>query len=398
MTKYLSIILIVTLFFSCKKKNESVLVFNSEPAEKFIELIDYIEKNSNQKLISEKFPDQRVLSNYEKNKTDKLLNIKINNLLDLPTYQKLSEITKVNSESFEIKGKNAYKFAFLNLPFNRVQMSGDINSQWIDYWQKKNNLKSINFIEELKINSENIKNKLSKLCNNYYPTNLIKKDTIETVFCLDGNRGNFTSDNIIYMDLITFTDFNIDRFTKVLAHELHHVNYSNWLLDYIKLNSDKQKAIFKLQRGIILEGIAVQITYEDYNYQVKGLYNNKELINELNKSFMEDLFRISESETPFETFEELNSKMWINSNLLLEKYCKDDLENETSSHRPTYLYYISYLLYDTIEKNGRNEEIKFVIEHPETLLEVYNNLWSENDLIPKYPIDIIEIWKNNFKG
>ena len=113
---------------------------------------------------------------------------------------------------------------------------------------------------------------------------------------------------------------------------------------------------------------------------------------------MEDLFRISESETPFETFEELNSKMWINSNLLLEKYCKDDLENETSSHRPTYLYYISYLLYDTIEKNGRNEEIKFVIEHPETLLEVYNNLWSENDLIPKYPIDIIEIWKNNFKG
>ena len=282
MTKYLSIILIVTLFFSCKKKNESVLVFNSEPAEKFIELIDYIEKNSNQKLISEKFPDQRVLSNYEKNKTDKLLNIKINNLLDLPTYQKLSEITKVNSESFEIKGKNAYKFAFLNLPFNRVQMSGDINSQWIDYWQKKNNLKSINFIEELKINSENIKNKLSKLCNNYYPTNLIKKDTIETVFCLDGNRGNFTSDNIIYMDLITFTDFNIDRFTKVLAHELHHVNYSNWLLDYIKLNSDKQKAIFKLQRGIILEGIAVQITYEDYNYQVKGLYDNTELINEIN--------------------------------------------------------------------------------------------------------------------
>lgn len=396
MKKYISLILILTLIISCKKKKESILVFDSKPAEKFIEVIDYIEKSSNQKLIFKKFPNQVITSNYKKNKTDKILNTKINDLLQLPAYIKLSESTTAYSDSSKIKGKDAYKFAFFNLPLYRTRMNGDMVTAWINYWENNYNLKVSKFLKNLNENAESIKNRAIGLSNEYYPSNIVKIDTIKTIFCMDGYRSSFTSDNTIYMELIYSTDFNIERFTKILSHELHHINYSNWLLKKIKFTSDRQEAIFKLQRGLILEGIAQQINFTDYNQQAKKLYNNKELITELNKNFIDNLISISKSKTPLDTFQESNSNMWKNSDALLEKYCKEDHEEQTVSHRPTYKYYVGYQLYKVIEKNAKKGEFKFVLNHPESLLEIYNNLRNENNIIPKYSDEIVGLWKNNF--
>lgn len=392
MKKYISLILIITLILSCKKKNETILVFDSKPAEKFIEVIDYIEKSSSQKLIFKKFPEQLIASNFINNKTNKSLNTKINKLLELPAYSKLSEDATAYTDTSVIKGKEAYRLAFLNLPYKRTRMNGDRTYLWVDYWENNHNLKVSKFLNDINNNSENIKNKAIKLSNEYYASNIVKRDTIKTIFCIDGYRSSFTSENIIYMELIASSDFNIERFSKILSHELHHINYSNWLLTNYEFISEKQKGIFNFQKGFILEGIAQQINFIDYNKQVKDLYNNKELLTELNKDFIENLIKISKSKTPIETSKKSNTTMWENSSALLEKYQIEDNEE----HRPTYKYYISYQLYEVIEKNGKKGEFKFVIEHPESLLEIYNKLTNENNIIPKYPNEIVELWKTNF--
>jgi hypothetical protein len=397
MKKYIFLISLTALIFGCQKKNESVLKFDSEPAEKFIKIIEYIEKSSNQKLSFNKFSEKLITSNYINNKADNLLNTKINNLLELSAYNKLNKDAIAYADTSIIKGKDAYKLALLNLPYKRTRMNGDRTSLWVDYWENKHNLQASKFLKDINKNSDRIKNKAIRLSNEYYPSNIVKKDTIQTFFCIDGYRSSFTSENIIYMELISSNNFNIERFTKILSHELHHINYSNWLLNNYEFISDKQKGVYNLQRGFILEGIAQQINFVDYNKQVKKLYYNKELLLVLNKNFIDDFLRISKSKTPIETSNESNSDMWRNSSTLLEKYCTEKFEENTISHRPTFKYYISYQLYKVIKENGENGDIKYAIEHPEFLLEIYNNLRNENNIIPKYPDEIVQLWKTNFK-
>ncbi len=272
MKKYLSIIIVISLLSSCKNINETTLVFDSEPAEKFIEIINYIEKTSNQELIIKKFPEEIITSNYNKNKADQFLNTKVDFLLELQAYHKLTEGATTYADTLEINGKEAYKFALFNLPYYRTRMRGDITYSWVDYWEKNYNLKASQFLKDLNKNAKSIKNEAIRLNNKYYPSNIVKKDTVKTVFCIDGFRSSFTSDDIIYMELIYSPNFNLNKFTKILSHELHHINYSNWLINNFEFSSEKQKGIFKLQRGIILEGIAQQINFVDYNQQVKKLY------------------------------------------------------------------------------------------------------------------------------
>lgn len=394
MKNQLIFILIIFFFFSCNKITETTLILDSEPAEKFIDIIDYIEKTSSQKLILKERSKKEMITIFNRNKSDKTLNSKIENLLDLEAYIKLKQDAVAFIDTSEVKGEKAYKLAFFNLP-SRTRMRGDITVSWIDFWENNKNIKAAKFIKQLNKQKENIKNKAIRLSNKFYPSNIIKIDTIQTFFCLDGYRSSFTSNNVIYMDLITITDLNIERFTNILSHELHHINYSNWLSKKIELSTDKQKAIFSLQRGFILEGIAQQINFNDYSQQVKNLYNNKELLIKLNEDFIESLIRINESKTPLDTYQEYNSNIWKKSFPLLEKYCTEEISDNTVQHRPTYKYYISYQLYKVIEKNGKNEEFEFVLEHPESLLEIYNNLKNDNNIIPKYSDQIVELWKNN---
>lgn len=395
--KHLSLAtLIFIILIGCEKKPEILLKFNTEPAVKFVELIDFIEKESKIKLDTIKYSKKQVISNYYRNKNNTILNTKIDELLELPVYKLLSEITTAYTDSIDLKGKEAYKFAFLNLPYKGTQMAGGVANSWIEYWQNNYDIKAKDFISELENNSERIKYESISLSKEYLPKNTVENQNVEVVFCFDGNRGSFANENIIYMDILGFTDFNINRFTNVLSHELHHVIYSNWLNSRFNKKTNKEKAISKLQSRIILEGIAQQITFVDYNSQVEELYNNKELIKKLHENFIEVFIEIKNSETPLSTYSEFSSKMWDDSYFLLEKYCKGEIQDQTIPRRPTYSYYIGYKIYESIEENGGFEELQFVIEHPENLLSEFNRLRTDKDLIPKFPLEVTDLWKNNF--
>tara|TARA_R110002050_G_scaffold585_3_gene4218 strand:- start:886 stop:2082 length:1197 start_codon:yes stop_codon:yes gene_type:complete len=397
--KHLSLLILISIIFiGCEKEPKILLNFNTEPAIKFIQLIDFIEKESKIELDTIEYSKNQIISNYNRNKINKVLNKKIDNLLKLPVYKKLSDITSAFTDSTKFKGKEAFKFAFLNLPYKGTAMSGGIANSWVEYWKNDYNIKAIDFINELENNSERIKYESISLSKKYFPNIIEENQNVEIAFCFDGNRGSFRNENIIYMDILGFTDFNINTFTKVLSHELHHVIYSNWLNSRIKKKSDKEKAIFKLQSRIILEGLAQQINFIDYSSQVKELYINKELIKKLYENFVEALIEIENSDTPLSTFSEFNTKMWDDSSFLLEKYCNGEIEDKTIPRRPTYDYYISYKIYESIEKNGGFEKLQFVIEYPENLLSEFNRLRNDKDLIPKFPLEIIDLWKNNFKS
>ncbi len=385
------------IFVGCKKESKISMTFNTEPATKFIDLIDFIEQELNVELDTIEYSKNEIITNYSKNKNNKILNKKVDELLKLPTYKKLSEITSAYTDTSEYKGTDALKFAFLNLPYNCTTMTGGVAESWFEYWKNDYNIKAIEFISELKINSKRIKNESIKLSQKYFPNTIKDIHTVKTVFCIDGNRGSFTSENVIYMDILGFTDFNINSFTKVLSHELHHVIYSNWLNSRFQKKSEKEKAIFKLQSRIILEGVAQQINFIDYNSQVKEMYNSKELLNHLYKNFAEALIELKNSDKPLDTYYEFNSKMWNESSHLLEKYCNGKIEFETIPRRPTYEYYLSYKIYESIEKNGGKEKLQFVLNHPENLLVEFNRSWHDKSLLPKFPLEIVELWKNNIK-
>ena len=396
MKKHIFIILILTLFVACQNKKESTLIFDTAPAKKFIELIDYIESSSNQKLVFNEFSEQLIASNYVKNKADITLNTKIRDLLALDGYKKLNNDAIAFTDSSVVKGKEAYKLAFLNLPYKRTRMNGDRTYLWIDYWENNHQLEASLFLKRVNENSDSIKQEAIRFGNDYYPSNIVKIDTIQTIFCVDGYRSSFTSGNIIYMELIAKSDLDIGRFTKTLSHELHHINYGNWLLNNYEFHSDKKRGIYKLQKGIILEGIAQQINFIDYNKQIKSLYYNAALLQELNNDFIEDILRISMAKTPTETYNKVTTAMWGKSMALLKKYCKEEYEVTTVPRRPTYKYYISYQLYKVINKNGNKEAFKYVLEHPESLLTMYNKLRNDTNIIPAYSDEIVELWESNF--
>jgi len=388
---------IVYFFASCNNEPNIKLKINVVPAKKFIELLDYIDSTSNIKIDTTKHSKKEIANNYNENLQNKELNIKIDELLQLPTYTILSKTTGAFTDSINFEGKDAYRFAFLNLPYELVNMRGGTSETWALYWGKGNNKKSLQFLKKIDTNSKNIEKEAVATCSKYLPKIAYDIPDIKTFICMDGNRSSFMNSGHLYMDLFDFTNYDIDKFKNVVAHELHHAIYSTWLRKKFSFKSDKEKAIYRLQYGVISEGIAQQITYIDYTSQMVSLYNNKELIKELNNDFINALIDINNSTIPMKTYKEKKSLMWKNSMSYLRKYCKN-IDRETYSRRPTYMYYIGFLIYNSIKNNGGKEKLIISIEHPENLLQIYNQVWNENEMIPKYPEKLVKIWKDNFEN
>ena len=395
MKKLYLLSLIVSILGGCNNEPSIRLKINVEPAEKFINLIDFINDNSKIKIDTTKHSEIEIVENYSKNLQNKELNKKIDELLQLPTYKILSKTTGAFTDSINFEGKEAYRFAFLNLPYELVNMRGGASETWAMYWKNGYNGKALQFLKKIEQNSKNIEKEAISTCSKYLPKITYDIPEVKTFICMDGNRSSFMNNHSLYMDLFDFTNYDIREFQNVVAHELHHAIYSPWLRRKFSFKSDKQKAIYKLQYGIISEGVAQQTTYIDYTPQMISLYNNKELTNELNNDFINALVAINNSNTPMKTFRENNSLMWKRSMPYLRKYCKD-IERETYSRRPSYMYYIGFLMYNSIKNNGGNEKLLLSIEHPENLLFYYNEVWNENEMIPKFSNKIVELWKNNF--
>ena len=375
------------------------MIFNTKPAKEFIDLMNYLEKKSLSGFDNKDISPKTKQEAYQKNLKDTLLNNKICKLLGLPTYSVLEEITTVFIDTNKIHGKDAYSLAFLNLPYNVVSMSGGLSDSWVEFWKSKKNEKAKGFINDITSRSKIITEHILNFAGEYLPSDINDPRTIETVFCIDGNRGSFTIDEKIYMDLLDFDNFNPDRFTKILAHEYHHVIYEKWLDDYnpSRKSSKIKEVVFDFQKGIIMEGLAQQINSDDYSPQIMELYNNKDLIKELQDNWVRALKNIINSNNPFKTFEEEEGKMWDNSIPLLKKYSTGKIEEGTYSHRPSTIYYLGYHLYHSILKNGGKKNLDLAITHPDQVLEIYNKTRSKESIMPEFPQDILKLWEDNFK-
>ena len=78
----------------------------------------------------------------------------------------------------------------------------------------------------------------------------------------------------------------------------------------------------------------------------------------------------------------------------MEKYYPGKIDSYAG--RPTAMYYLSYNIYNSIFQTGGHDQLKYVIENPEKLLSVYNELYSESMLVPQIPDDVVALWQVNF--
>ena len=100
--------LLIMIFISCEREKEVKLVFNTQPAIQFIEILQYLEKNVTPVKDTLPYTPEMIKAHYLKNKKDLTLNKKRTSLLQLPVYQKLSEITAVYTDWLELKGEKGF--------------------------------------------------------------------------------------------------------------------------------------------------------------------------------------------------------------------------------------------------------------------------------------------------
>ncbi len=395
------VVIIIVAYSGFVNKSEISLVFNLKPAERFISVMNYIEQKNpngyNYKNIMQF--DKNI--NFQLNKKDIQLNKLIDSLLTLPIYEILSEKMASYIDTFEYNGIEAYRNAFLSLPFDCIKMRGGLSERWIEFWKRDFDSKAIIFISEIDKQKNEIIKKVVKLNLDVLPKKIENNLKIEIVFCLDGNKGSFTTDNKIIIDLINYNYYNNLKISNTIAHELNHILYSKYLDKYILVNNKSlfHKVLLSFQERIILEGVAQQMNFDDYSNQVKLLYFNEKLIIELYNEWINIMREISKSNNPIGYYNKEKNEMWNKRGIdRLKKYCFDEINSETLSQRPTIEYYISYHLYNSILLKGSKKKLLYVIENPDCLLQEYNNIYSKSLLIPLIPNDIVDLWRKNLKN
>jgi len=402
MKKILIIFTTVCIILSCQSHKETApLVFNFEQAERFIDVMDYLEAKDSSGFAKENLSDDMISQNFEANSIDVVLNRKIDALLSLSVYDEFSKITSSNVNDTIYKGRDGYRMSFLFLPKTRIDMPAGMSEQWATYWEKNHDEEVSKVLNKIKSEQERITKKALSASARLLPDDFTPPVTTEVIFCLDGNKGSFTTDSQIFMEMFGFPsdDFNIDRFTNVLTHELHHINYGYWFSNQLPSGnmSDKQEALFKYLKPLIFEGIAQQFTYNDYSDEVKLLYHDSLLIEELFTNMTTSVRKIANSNEPLKIFEEENNKIWENRKYFKNKYSPEGLKQIEFKYAPTLVYYVGYHLYNSILQKGGKERLDFVMVNFDCLLEEYNKIYSPDLLIPKIPDDIVKLWKESFK-
>jgi hypothetical protein len=73
----------------------------------------------------------------------------------------------------------------------------------------------------------------------------------------------------------------------------------------------------------------------------------------------------------------------------LKKYYPGNIDSIEYERRPNFTYYLSYNIYNLIFESGGHENLKYVIENPDKLLLVYNELYTDSMVVPKIPDDVV---------
>jgi len=389
---HLSITLVV--LFACNKTHKLHLEIDKEPAEKFVDVMNYIQEKSHTKEMP--YSNSAEFSSEENLETDSVLAKKIEDLLSLPTYKKLATTAVAYNCTSTIYGTEAYKLVLEKLPNNCVKMNNILSYQWVSYWNNGYNTATTKFLNQPNFKSnlcESIEEKLTP----FLPSD-INSDTIKITFCFDGSNGTSLTKNNITFDLIDYS--NKREIESTLINEIHQLLYSEWLNKNFKISTSdyKREALRRFQNDLIIKGVPQVITYNELNNQSKKLYNNPKLLEELFKNWMLTIREIYFSSHPIElqALQHENAATIV-SFRLLRKYCTDNtIENQTIYNRPIPENYIGYYIYNSILTNSGQRQLKRAIANPDRLIDIYNNSVSKNSILPKIPEDIKQIWEDNY--
>lgn len=218
----------------------------------------------------------------------------------------------------------------------------------------------------------------------------------------DKQERSFVNNDTITINIADLGATVQEHFTNVLAHELHHIIYQDWLEDntWKEPNNDNYHAFYWWQFHIITEGIAQRINYENYPDQIKKLYNNDELLKDLTEFWILNQRRIMDSSEPKVEYQEIQNYMWSSYSFgkLAEYIPNYESIKEISQFRPTVDYYVGYHLYNTIFSTNGQMGLYEAIENPKYLLRNYNKAITKTNPELKIDDDIVQIWEDNIKS
>jgi hypothetical protein len=351
----------------------------------------YNEQKAGGKLIGRDTDDKAKLqATFDKNSKDEKLQALIDSLLDSRAYFP-NVIRGVRIwKHLEAEGKEAYRVAHTVLSEFYTGITGDMVSQWINYWDSENRYRLESALSELEANKNEIIESAKNACKPLLPTDFDMDIELEVHIMVDGNRGGLQFDNKIIIDATDGLEFN--EFIYTLKHELHHAYYSKWLTEKTAKERKNERYLYWHQRNFIYEGIAQQLDYEGFSLGAKHMFANKELITELFDEWV-SLVRDLKGDSAQVAYSAYWESHYENCVARMKKYYP--FEITTFANRPSIEYYLSYNIYNSILESGGQEKLKYVIENPDKLLSIYNELHTDSMLVPRIPDDIVAVWKNN---
>jgi len=380
-------------FVYCKAQNEGRVTIHTDQVEMFNNLMSYSEEKAGGKLDYKTSDKAQLKIAYDKNAKDSRLNKLIDNLLSSDAYS--DEVVKyVRTNHFKkAKGKEAYRIAHTVLPDYCINITAGMSHHWVSYWNSLYKHLVDSVLVELKANENEIVESIKAKCKELLPDDANLHSNIDIHIIVDGNRSGFQTGNMIIMDAYNANVVDMNKFINTLTHEMHHVYYMVWL-DEKKTDNKHNKSknyLYMYQKSFIMEGLAQ--SFNNFSPEVKQMYANKKLITEL---FDEWILMIRKMNGAFPKIKSMKYQKneYKNAIRRMEQYYPGKIDSYVN--RPTALYYLSYNIYNSIFESGGRDKIKYVIENPETLLSVYNELYSDSMVVPRIPDDVVTIWKNNF--
>ena len=406
MKKITILFAVAMLVFACSSQEKAQITIHTAQIEAFHNLMQYVEEKAGGKLSCKGGDEIELQIAFDRNSKDSKLNALIDSLLNSSVVYLRGDMKNITVRGFSEKapiGKEAYKMAFTILPDFCVDMSARMPEIWVQYWNHEQREHVRDAIIELKTNMDEVVESIKSNLTAFLPDDVDMNTEMNIHIIVDGYSGGFMYGNTIVMDLVwqvidgEFVDAS--NFILTLTHEMHHIYYGKWFAERFanKERNEGEKYLYIYQRSFIFEGVAQQLFEIGLlvKPEVVQMYANRELIAELFDEWI-SLMRNMKGDSPQVAFSVFQNAWGDASIERLKRYWSGDPDSIEYAGRPTAIYYVSYNMYKSILEYGGHEKLKYVIENPDKLLSVFNELYTESMLIPRIPDDIVKIWQDNF--
>ena len=417
--RYLLLIGLLILGCNNAPKIQSInLKINAEGAVKALQLIDYLSKVSPYNIDAlRKLQPVQIDSLVQANREDEKLEALIDELISTEVYDKLASSMKSFEKGNELAGKEAYIEAFTKMPYKKSRLRGGVDENYISLINSYSKQFEIMSKELIKLfNSAEFSEKIIARTTEWLPDTIIQSSSGDVTIYLyfDGNRGHFQSGNSIYFDLFFEKDFltgndslNTAFVEDVVAHELHHYIYGNWLSENSNIGSSEMRqeasrnVLLQWQYGVLIEGSAHFCNWPEKPEFAKEMFLDNEFTTQVFKvwdSVSLGIFNGEISEAEFqEISQDLNGKQaldWLRE-YLWQNYSENEAEQLYKSNqdqRPVLHYLVSIKIFREIYKEYGKEAVFEIMSNPQSFLFKYYMLTKTNSKLPKITPEFVKLW------